>query len=643
MPTDLMSVLAVLDCHEPGSLLELRETRWLDAKAAPYRLGEDPLAAEELARDVAALANGGGGVIVIGIATRTDDDGKVLDRIVGVGPEAVDAGQVRELLHARITPAPHGVRIGWSGDGNSDDGRVVFIHVPEQAPGTLFVVAGPTGQPGARRADTVAVPVRDNDGTRWLTHTGIQALLSAGIRASGVSTAQALAALAGEAVYEAVPDGGELRTGQGGSEEASHRAGQGAGQEVGQRVDQGAGQRVGQGLWEYEREMREAHMELAGAGLGQPAGPIRADGPAVLQDFHHGRGDEPGWVLCLVAGQPPVAVAAPVWQAVVDAGRLAPDQEPLAAVGCPLPSEGAAGPWVIGADARSVDLGGGTWGAGRLTRAEPGAGGWRWEPLPRFGLQQSRSAGNWTAGRPPALRLRALVNLPWGDAGTLEITKPRRVQLERQLPYGALAGAVTMLSRRRGAEPRTAVWERTPSGNAARSAGYTCTIPVPGGSPALRAAAMLALPTTVNSTVVACAEVLVEDPAAWARALGSGPNTRLDFDEVQTVLLDAWETAAELLPGLVGDPAGLRWAAPPTTELRMTCERPGADGVLPALGTLVDLAPLGVGYDGGRSCMAVTVTASPVMGRRERRSLMRQALVRMALEFGYVGADVGLG
>ncbi|MGW7610115.1 hypothetical protein ACWGKW_23115 [Streptomyces sp. NPDC054766] len=186
---------------------------------------------------------------------------------------------------------------------------------------------------------------------------------------------------------------------------------------------------------------------------------------------------------------------------------------------CPVPPEGAAGPWVIGADARSVDLGGSTWGAGRSTCTERGVGVWRWDPLPRFGLHPSRSAENWTAGQQPALRLRAVVTLPWAGAGAgaLEITKPRRVQLERQLPYGVLAGAVTMLSRRRGAEPRTAVWERTPSGNSARGAGCTCTIPSPGGGPAMRAAAMLALPTTTNSTVVACAEVLVEDPAAWAR------------------------------------------------------------------------------------------------------------------------------
>ncbi|MGW7610116.1 hypothetical protein ACWGKW_23120 [Streptomyces sp. NPDC054766] len=75
-------------------------------------------------------------------------------------------------------------------------------------------------------------------------------------------TDQPLAALAGEAVSEAGPGGGEPR--------------------------------VGQGLWEHEREMREAHKDLAGAGLRQPAGPVRAHGPAVLQDFHHTRGDEPG-------------------------------------------------------------------------------------------------------------------------------------------------------------------------------------------------------------------------------------------------------------------------------------------------------------------------------------------------------------
>ncbi|MFF1569806.1 helix-turn-helix domain-containing protein [Streptomyces sp. NPDC058293] len=68
MPTDLKSALAALDAHEPLSLLGLRETQWLDAKGGPYQLA-NPRSVEELAKDVAAFANVGGGLIVIGIAT----------------------------------------------------------------------------------------------------------------------------------------------------------------------------------------------------------------------------------------------------------------------------------------------------------------------------------------------------------------------------------------------------------------------------------------------------------------------------------------------------------------------------------------------------------------------------------------------
>lgn len=49
------------------------------------------------------------------------------------------------------------------------------------------------------------------------------------------------------------------------------------------------------------------------------------------------------------------------------------------------------------------------------------------------------------------------------------------------------------------------------------------------------------------------------------------PRLQLGVSEVQAVLLDAWETVAELLPEVVV-PAGLSWAAPPSAELRTTCE-----------------------------------------------------------------------
>lgn len=61
MVYDSKSALAELEAHRPGSLLGLRETQWLDAKKAPYRVADDPKAVEELSKDVAAFANGAAG------------------------------------------------------------------------------------------------------------------------------------------------------------------------------------------------------------------------------------------------------------------------------------------------------------------------------------------------------------------------------------------------------------------------------------------------------------------------------------------------------------------------------------------------------------------------------------------------------
>ncbi|MEU1350333.1 RNA-binding domain-containing protein [Streptomyces sp. NPDC005795] len=331
--TDLKSALAALDAQEPLLLLGLRETQRLDAKGSPYRLA-NPRSVEDLAKDVAAFANGGG-LIVIGIATRPERDEEVLNRIVEVDPASVNLDQMRKLIRQWITPAPRGVRVGWSG---GEGERVVFIDIPAQAVDTLFVVPAPVGKAGSSRTDTVAVPMRDGDGTHWLPRTEIQQLLAAGVRASGMPAAKALTELVRRAVSEAGPDGAL---------------------------------QVGQGLPDREREMRAAYEQLVGQGLGRHAGEARAQGAAACQDLHHERDGEPGWVLCLVAGQPAVAVAAPVWQAVVEVGRRAPGPDPLAAIGFPRPHEDTDAPWVIAADARSVDVDGGSWRAALRPCAGP--------------------------------------------------------------------------------------------------------------------------------------------------------------------------------------------------------------------------------------------------------------------------------
>ncbi|MDX2591322.1 hypothetical protein PV343_03220 [Streptomyces sp. WI03-4A] len=153
---------------------------------------------------------------------------------------------------------------------------------------------------------------------------------------------------------------------------------------------------------------------------------------------------------------------------------------------------------------------------------------------------------------------------------------------------------------------------------------------------------MIALPGVMDSAAVSCADVLIEDTAAWTTALGGHRGVPLDFEEVQDVLFHAWETAAELLPAVFGDPALRRWTAPPTTELRLSTERHDDTGAAPALPSVVDFSALGPSSRGPRQEMAVTITAEPSLRRAERQDLMRRALVHMARAFGHLHAEVGL-
>ncbi|MER5917206.1 RNA-binding domain-containing protein [Streptomyces sp. NPDC001982] len=599
---DLDAVRAALRVHDPAALLELPEGQWLDAKSAPYEL-RDPHAVEELAKDVAAFANGGGGILVVGITTRLEQGLEILDKVSSVDRSAVNLDQWRKLIREHVTPAPRGTRVEWSDDGQG--ARVVYIDVPAQDPGCLFVVAAPVGKKGAPRTDTVAVPVREADGTHWLPRTELQRLLSNAVAASGMPTAQALAEILREAVARAQPEPAV------------------------------AGPQIGQGLPSRQQEIREAYEQLHTAGLGRPAGEAYVRGPAAMQEFEGGEG-QPGWVLCVVGGRAPVAVAQPVWQAIRAAGRDSAGGHPLAVVGYPVPGVDQAdrhGPWVVPPDARSVDLDGGSWGAGRLVRS--GRGVWRWEPAERLGFIMSRYARNWTTQQPaPQLRVRALVTWPWADTAALQITPGKRQDLERALPHSTLAGAVTVLSRRRGAELPAARWDRGPWRNTPTAVSYTSTIMASDGRRALSAAVMM----SVEDTVVTCADILIEDVSAWSALLPGDAGTQLGLEEVQALLFAAWESAAETLPDAVVDPARMRWSAPPTTELRLSAEGTH-DQPSPGLGTLIDLEALGPGEDNVRPEMAVTITRSPTMQRQERQAVLRRALVHMARHFGYVWAE----
>src|SRR5581483_10638474 len=104
--TNLRTAREALSENDPSALLGLREGTWLDAKGGIYDLNS-PSGAEELAKDVAAFANTlYGGLLVIGIGTRVDGQGEVLEKLKPVPRDLVDLDRYRKLIRERITPSP---------------------------------------------------------------------------------------------------------------------------------------------------------------------------------------------------------------------------------------------------------------------------------------------------------------------------------------------------------------------------------------------------------------------------------------------------------------------------------------------------------------------------------------------------------
>ncbi|MFF7764295.1 alpha/beta fold hydrolase [Streptomyces griseorubiginosus] len=391
--------------------------------------------------------------------------------------------------------------------------------------------------------------------------------------------------------------------------------------------------RVGQGLPRYERELRVAYDQLRSAGIGAPASDAYLSGTTVVQHFAASEEAGPGWVLTLRRGRG-IAVSESLWSALVRAGRPSADGDPLNAVG--FPTARGTQPTVLGPDVQRVALEGGSWGKGWLVQGDHG---WRWEPQLDLDFNQTRHATNWTSNQPaPQLRLRAVITLPWDADEELEVTPSRRRDLTAKLPFSRLAGAVTTLSARRGADLPAADWRSGPSHNAIDRISYTATIASSDGLPALTGAVMASLPGALQSSTVTCAEVAIQDTAAWAAVLPPDTPTQLTLEEMASVLLAAWETAADVVPAAAGDATAMRWAGRPTVELRVSAEGPH-DQPRPNLDTLINLSEAGPTDRSSLHEMAVTITVSPMLADTERRQVIRRALVRMLQGFGYVEAD----
>jgi hypothetical protein len=83
----------------------------------------------------------------------------------------------------------------------------------------------------------------------------------------------------------------------------------------------------------------------------------------------------------------------------------------------------------------------------------------------------------------------------------------------------------------------------------------------------------------------------------------------------------------------------MRWADPPTVELRLVAEtRIDASQPQPVLDDFIDTSPLGSSDRGQLREMAVTIIAPLVLDPADRQRQTRKALAYMARQYGYLDA-----
>jgi hypothetical protein len=177
----------LLDAGLSEALVGQPEGEWLDAKRAPYRLDEESQEFE-LAKDVAALANAEGGLIIIGMKTRNRGEGDTITAVNGCRLSDVSRRRYVGVLERKVFPAVAGVEM-VKVPGASANPDVVYIEVPGQNLGVKpFLVRGAIVA-GRYNAAFVSVPIRRGEGTAYVDIATIHARLRAGAQAlSGSDT-----------------------------------------------------------------------------------------------------------------------------------------------------------------------------------------------------------------------------------------------------------------------------------------------------------------------------------------------------------------------------------------------------------------------------------------------------------------------
>lgn len=181
---DPVEVEALLDAGDEAALLGESETEHLDFKEQPYVLNTDK-GKWELAKDVAALANSGGGCLVIGVSTDVppDSEDEVAGAIKPFPQERFDVQQVRAALDAAsgVYPVIKGVAIRKF--SRAGDKALALVRVPPQAEDDQPFMTVRMVEGDEKRGVGIGVPFRSGPHTYWTPPGQLHRDLSDGRRA----------------------------------------------------------------------------------------------------------------------------------------------------------------------------------------------------------------------------------------------------------------------------------------------------------------------------------------------------------------------------------------------------------------------------------------------------------------------------
>lgn len=127
-------VLDKLETKDFNSLMGLAEGEWLDVKDRPYVL-ETPRQKGEFAKDVSALANTSGGIILIGFNTARHPTtaAELISEVCAFPLAMANPDQYLQMLHALIHPPIQVSVLHFEISGQAGKGVAAIVVEPSAA------------------------------------------------------------------------------------------------------------------------------------------------------------------------------------------------------------------------------------------------------------------------------------------------------------------------------------------------------------------------------------------------------------------------------------------------------------------------------------------------------------------------------